>query len=155
MKVAIVYCSEHQQNTKKLVEAIATEHKVKLIDVNSTKSYNLNRFDLIGFASGIYYSKFSDKIIDFAKENLPMFKRVFLLYTCGSMRDYYTKAITAVVDDKICDVVGSYGCNGFGSFGFISWFGGISRGRPNEQDIKGAVEFYESLTSPQTENSEK
>ena len=52
MKAAIIYASVHHENTKKVVEAIAGENAVDLIDATKEKERDLSGYDLIGFASG-------------------------------------------------------------------------------------------------------
>ena len=52
MKTAIVYYSEHHGNTKKLLDAIAAEHEVTLINVTKQPKVDLSGFDRIGLASG-------------------------------------------------------------------------------------------------------
>ena len=53
MKTAIIYVSIHHGNTKKVVDAIASEYEVDLIDAAQVEMANLAEYDLIGFASGI------------------------------------------------------------------------------------------------------
>lgn len=77
MKVVIAYYSKHHRNTKKLVDAIKELGDIKLINVDKCKKADLSDYDVIDFASGIYYGKFSDAVIEFAKNNLPSKKRVF------------------------------------------------------------------------------
>lgn len=57
MKTAIIYASVHHENTKKVVEAIAGENVVDLIDATKKKERDLSEYGLIGFASGVYYGK--------------------------------------------------------------------------------------------------
>ena len=52
MKTVIVYASVHHGNTKKLVEKIAEECKVDLIDAVQQPKADLADYDRIGFASG-------------------------------------------------------------------------------------------------------
>lgn len=77
MKTAIVYYSRHHENTKRLVEAIkkASPDEVTLIDVTRTSFASLAEHDRIGFASGIYYSKFEKRVLAFAKNLLPNGKK--------------------------------------------------------------------------------
>ncbi|MFY9218283.1 MAG: flavodoxin family protein [Tepidanaerobacteraceae bacterium] len=145
MKTAIVYYSQHHGNTKKLLDAIAIVDDVTLIDVTKHTAYDLNQFNLIGFASGIYFQKFSKKVLDFAKNNLPFNKKVFFIYTCGIKFPSYTVAIRAVVKEKNADIVGEYGCPGFDTFGPFKIVGGIRKGRPNENDIAKAVQFFRGI----------
>lgn len=145
MKTAIVYYSKHHGNTKKLLDAIALKHDVVLIDVTAKASVNLATYDRIGFASGIYYSKFHKSLLKFAEENLPENKPVFFLYTYGAEKKGYTDAIEAIAKKKNAKILGSYGCFGFNTFGPFKLIGGIAKGHPNNNDIANAVAFYEEL----------
>ena len=58
MNTAIVYYSRHHENTKKIVDFIAKEGSVTLINAIQIEKVDLTEYELIGFASGIYYSKF-------------------------------------------------------------------------------------------------
>ena len=77
MKTAIVYASTHHGNTKKLLDAIAAAYEVDLIDAVKVPEKDLNRYDRIGFASGIYYSKFHQAVLNFAAVNMPQNKQTF------------------------------------------------------------------------------
>lgn len=145
MKAAIAYYSRHHGNTKKLLDAIKKRGDVKLIDVTECREADLSAYDAIGFASGIYASKFSEALIEFAKNNLPSNKRVFLIYTYSIKLKGYTKAIEKVVKEKSCRLLGAYGCKGFNTFGPLKLIGGIAKGHPDENDVNGAVEFFRRI----------
>ena len=85
LHTAIVYYSKHHGNTKKLLDAIARENDVTLIDVTEKPDADLSTFDRIGLASGIYYSSFAKQLLAFADAHLPENKEVFWLITrtCG------------------------------------------------------------------------
>ncbi len=144
MKVVIAYYSKHHRNTKKLVDAIKELGDIKLINVDKCKKADLSDYDVIDFASGIYYGKFSDAVIEFAKNNLPSKKRVFLINTYGWKRDYI-KEMKQVIAEKSCQLLGIYGCRGFDTYGPFKLFGGVAKGHPNESDVKGAVEFVKRI----------
>lgn len=57
MKIAIIFASVHHGNTRKVVEQIAQNNDVDLIDATQEKEKDLSEYDRIGFASGIYYGK--------------------------------------------------------------------------------------------------
>lgn len=145
MSAAIIYYSKHHENTKKLLDAIAAKHEVTLIDASAAETADLTGYDLIGFASGIYYSKFHKSVLQFAEKNLPANKKVFFLYTYGAEKEGYTKAIEAVTAPKGAKTVGAYGCFGFNTFGPFKLIGGIAKGHPDQSDLEGAVRFYEDL----------
>lgn len=144
MKVAIAYYSQHHGNTKKLLDAIKELGDIKLINVVERKEVDLSDYDIIGFASGIYYGKFSEEAIEFAKKNLPSKKPVFLINTYGFKRDY-TKEMKRIITEKSCRLLGTYGCRGFDTFGPFKLVGGIAKGHPDENDVKGAIEFFRRI----------
>ena len=146
MKTAIIYYSKHHQNTKKLLDAIVGKHsEVDLFDITKSPTVDLSEYDRIGFASGIYYSKFQKTLLQFAKENMPDDKQTFFIYTYGAEKKGYTKAISEAVRTHNATVLGEYGCFGFNTFGPFKLFGGMAKDHPNEREIENAVKFYEGL----------
>jgi len=146
LKTAIVFYSQHHKNTRKLVEAIKeSDPEVKLIDVSVTKVAELDGYDRIGIASGIYFSKFAKPLMEYLTTQLPEGKEVFALYTCGQMRASYTKDIKALVEEKKGTYRGEYGCFGFDTFGPFKLVGGLQKGHPTEEEIQSAVDYYNNL----------
>ena len=145
MKVAIAYYSRHHGNTKKLLDAIKEMGNVKLIDVVECNKEDLSEYEIVGFASGIYFGKFSEKVMEFARNNLPEKKKVFLINTYGIKVSNYTKDMEKVIEKKGCKLLGTYGCRGFDTFGPLKLIGGITKGHPNENDIKGVIEFFRRI----------
>lgn len=147
MKTAIVYYSKHHENTKRLLDAIkrASSDEITLFDVTKTPSADLEEYDLIGFASGIYYSKFEKRVLEFAKSNTPNGKNVFLIYTYGVEKKGYTNAIREALAGKDADILGEFGCLGFNTFGPFKLIGGIAKNHPNSTEVERAVSFYHDL----------
>lgn len=143
MKTAIIYHSSHHGNTKKVVEAVAQGRDVTLIDASAVKSADLSGYELIGFASGIYFVKFHENVLEFAKNNLPQGKKVFFLSTYGGSSS--TKAIEEAIRDKSPQIVGQFGCKGYDTFGPFKLVGGICKGHPDETDLKNACDFFDKL----------
>ena len=143
MKTAIIFASVHHGNTRKIVEQIAQNNDVDLIDATQVKEIDLSEYDWIGFASGIYYGKFHQSVLDFASANLPEYKKVFLICTHGGSAAY--QSIETIIKDKHCNVIGKFSCKGYDTFGPFKLVGGIAKGHPNEKDLTAAMEFYQSL----------
>jgi flavodoxin len=152
MKVAIAYYSQHHGNTKKLLDAIKELGDITLINVVKCKEADLTNYDIIGFASGIFFGKFSKAVLDFARKNLPQEKAVFLIYTYGINSKGYTKAMEQIIAAKSCQLLGTYGCRGFDTFGPLKLIGGIAKGHPDKDDVEGAREFFRRMIaeSPST-----
>lgn len=91
MRKAIVYASVHHGNTEKIVKGIAEVCQVELIDAVKQLDADLSSYDMMGFASGIYFSKFHQSILRFAEKNLPDDKRVFLICTYGGRLYVHTE----------------------------------------------------------------
>jgi len=144
LKIAIAYYSQHHGNTKKLLDAIKNLGDIKLINVVECKETDLSDYDLIGFASGIYFNKFSKAVTKFARNNLPDKKPVFLIYTYG-VKSNYTKEMKQIIEDKSCRLIGTYGCRGYDTFGPLKLIGGIAKGHPDENDVKGAIELFRKI----------
>ena len=143
MKTAIIYYSAHHGNTRKLVEAVAQGRDVTLIDALTAKSTDLSGYDLVGFASGIYFGKFHQSVVEFAENNLPQGKKVFFLSTYGGSNG--TRAIEKAVKVKDARIVGGFGCKGYDTFGPFRLVGGIAKGHPDEADLKNARDFFDGL----------
>lgn len=145
MTTAIIYYSKHHGNTKILLDAIAEKHDVTLIDVTEASTVDLNAYDRIGIASGIYFSSFAKQVIEYADVNLPEGKDVFYLYTHGAPGGNFLKGIREIVNKKHCREIGEYRCQGYDTFGPFKLVGGIAKGHPTEEEIQKALQFYEGL----------
>lgn len=142
MKTAICYYSRHHGNTLKVLEAIAAENEVDLIDVTARQMVRLDEYDCIGFASGIYGLEFHKDVVEFARQYLPAGKPVFFVYTYGGAKGTGAKAAAEIAKEKGCPVLGEFGCKGYDTFGPFKLVGGIAKGHPDEQDFANARKFY-------------
>jgi len=147
MKIAICYYSKHHGNTRKVIENMIVGQDVDLIDVTAVTEVDLEKYDVIGFASGIYYGKFQKNVIEFAKQYMPMHKKTFFVYTYGSKGNGFTKAIKDAMKNKQSKNLGEYGCRGFDTFGPFKWIGGVAKGHPDENDLQKAKEFYNVIAA--------
>lgn len=147
MKTVIIYYSKHHGNTKKLLDAIqrSSEDEITLVDITTKAEINLKEYDRVGFASGIYYSKFAKGILKFAKEAALDGKDVFFIYTYGAEKAGYTKAIREALSRKNVNILGEYGCFGFNTFGPFKLVGGIAKNHPDANEIENAIKFYNNL----------
>lgn len=145
MKTAIIYYSKHHGNTKKVLDAIASKNEVTLINVLENPTTDLSEYDRIGFASGIYYSKFHKTLLEYAEKYMPEGKKTFFIYTYGAKKDGYTKAIGEAVGMHNAEVLGEFGCFGFNTFGPFKLIGGIAKGHPDNTDIDNAISFYRGI----------
>ncbi len=145
-KTAIAYYSKHHGNTKKILDAIkGHDPELELFDVTKKHEVDLSKYDRVGFASGIYYGKFADQLLNFTKVNLPTYKDVFFIATAGNPMKGNFNAILDVVSTKHCTEIGRFQCKGYDTYGPFKLVGGIQKGHPTEEELLSAVEFYKSL----------
>ncbi len=114
-----------------------------MIDAVKQSDADLSSYDMIGFASGIYFSKFHQSMLKFAEKNLPDDKKVFLICTYGGSANY--KSIEQILNKKHASVEGKFECKGYDTFGPFKLVGGIAKGHPDDKDIQYAVEFVKDL----------
>ena len=136
----------HHGNTKKVVDAIAKEFDVELVDVTQTREKDLHDYDLIGFASGIYAAQFHQQVKNFAQVNLPQNKKIFYIMTSAMNKDF-SKSMAQSVAGKNAKVVGLFSCHGYNTFGPFKLVGGTSKGHPDDNDLKNAVEFFRHISA--------
>ena len=145
MKTAICYYSRHHGNTLAVLDAMTEGCTVDLIDVTVRMAVRLDQYDRIGFASGIYFSKFSPVVVNFARQYLPEGREVFFVYTYGAPKVSLPGNITAAAKEKGCRILGQFGCRGYDTFGPFKLIGGLAKGHPDAQDLKKAKQFFEGL----------
>lgn len=144
MKIALVFASVHHGNTRKIVNAIADNVDLELIDATIVTEKDMHEYDLIGFASGIFYSEFHHSVVNFANTNLIPYKNIFTICTYGSKKNYVDRFMKKISGKKP-NLVGSYGCLGFDTFGPFKLVGGIAKGHPTNKEINEAIKFVENL----------
>lgn len=144
MKTAICYYSRHHGNTRKILEAMAQEGGVDLIDVTTRQAVRLEGYDCIGFASGVYFGKFHESVLAFARQYLPQGKPVFFVCTYGGTKGG-TKALVELAGERSCPVLGEFGCKGYDTFGPFKLVGGIAKGHPDQGDLDSARAFYRNI----------
>ena len=144
MKGIIIYESKHHGNTKKLVDAIAKKYGMETVNAVDNIEIDFSKYDLIGFASGIDFSRFYDNVTAYA-EKLPYGKKVFFLYTCASNRKDFSEDIRQKAEACGAIPVGTYGCKGYNTYGPWKLIGGMNRKHPNLDEIQEAINFVGSL----------
>ena len=150
MKSLIVCKSVHHGNTKKVAKAMASILKAKVVEPEKVNDKMIKTYDLIGFGSGIYDGMHHKKLLDLA-ERLPDTdgKKAFLFSTSAIVNeDKVTKDHTAlrnVLRRKGYMIVDEFACKGFNTNSFLKYFGGMNKGRPNQEDLELAGKFALNL----------
>jgi flavodoxin len=146
MKTLIVYASVHHQNTEKVAKAMAEELGADLVPIGQAQPDTLITYDLIGFGSGIYGGKFHKTLRQFV-EALPTVtgKQAFIFSTRGGKEVQGHAALKEMLENRGLSITGDFSCKGWDTVGPLKLFGGINKGRPNEDDLEGARVFARGL----------
>ena len=113
MKTVIIYESKHHGNTKKVCDRIASECGTVLVEAgNVDEDFNWEDYELVGFASGIAYSRFYDGVVR-AAQMIPKGRRYFSFIHVrrtirtslpGSKRQYQKEGLS-VSDHMAAEVI--------------------------------------------------
>ncbi len=150
MKSLLIVFSYHHNNTQKVAEVFAKVLDAQIKTPQQTNPAELEEFDLVGFGAGIDSGKHYKEMLGFA-DKLPKVnsKKAFIFSTSGvSNPKYKTKIHTALRDILTAKgylIVDEFNCHGFNTNSFLKVFGGMNKGRPNEEDFKAAEEFAQNL----------
>ena len=143
--IAIVYCSVHHGNTKKLLDAVAGACEVDLFDTAQAGKADLSKYRAVGFASGVYMSKLHRSLFDFLDGNTALPRRTFILYTCGSGGKKNADSFAGRLKERGLRIEGIYSCKGYDTFGPFKLVGGIAKGHPTQAEIDGGVRFVKEI----------
>lgn len=146
MKTLIIYESIHHGNTEKIGKIIAESINADIIKAKDVNTNILSEYDLIGFGSGIYYGKLHENILELINSLQILYsKKAFVFSTSGQGKTKYNKSVEEKLKEKNFNVIGSFACKGYDTFGPFKLFGGIAKGRPDDNDFEKAKEFAEHL----------
>lgn len=145
METLIIYSSIYHGNTEKIAIAMGETLNAKTIKTADAKSEDLNRFDLVGFGSGVYAMRMDGELIHFVEE-LPRIegKKAFVFTTSGMGRDF-SGSMANILIKKGFDIIGRFDCKGFDDWGPLKLKGGVNKGKPDGTDITAAKEFARGL----------
>ncbi len=147
MKKAIIFCySIHHGNTRKIAEAIRVQCGAEVVLLPCKELPNLEAYDLVGFASGIYFSAFGRPIAQLVDHLDGLEGKVcFTLYTSGAASDQLDRSFLKKLESKGARVAGRFNCRGFDSYGPFGLVGGIRKNHPDSKDMEAGVRFCEGL----------
>jgi flavodoxin len=150
MNALIIYTSIHHGSTEKIAQAIADVLNARIVKPSEIKSEEINNYDLIGFGSGVYFGRYHRTLIDFVKK-LPKFqnKKTFIFSTSGRSEsvffNLFTRNFRKLLKSKGFEIVSTFNCPGYDTFGWLKIFGGLNKNRPNKKDLEEAEKFARNL----------
>ena len=150
MKSLLVVFSYHHNNTEKVANVFAKVLDAQVKTPQQTNPEELQQYSLIGFGSGIDSGKHYKPLLDFA-DKLPQVtdRKAFIFSTSAIQGEDKVAKDHLLLREKLQSkgylIVGEFSCKGFNTNSFLKYFGGMNRGRPNDEDLKNAEEFAQKL----------
>jgi flavodoxin len=152
MKCLLIVYSYHHNNTQKIAETIAKVLEAEIKTPQQTNTQELQEYNIVGFGAGIDSGKHYKQLLDFA-DNLPQVnaKNAFIFSTAGmtsgkkSQKDH--SKLREKLESKGYRIIDEFQCKGFNTNVFLKYFGGMNKGRPNEEDLQAVEEFAQKLKS--------
>ena len=150
MKSLLVVFSYHHMNTEKIAKVFAKVLDAEIKTPQQTDPEELHEYGLIGFGAGIDGGKHYKPLLDLA-DKLPQVtnKKAFIFSTAAltgekkAAKDHST--LREKLQSKGYEIVDEFQCKGFNTNSFMRFFGGMNKGRPNDEDLERAEEFALSL----------
>jgi flavodoxin len=150
MKSLLVLFSYHHKNTEKIAKVFAKILDAQIKTPQKTDPKELQEYDLVGFGAGIDGGKHYKELLDFADRLQPVNKKsAFIFSTAALTGEEKLKEDHLTLRKKLESlgywIVDEFQCKGFNTNSFMRFFGGMNKGRPNDNDLKCAKEFAQNL----------
>jgi flavodoxin len=146
MNSLLVLFSYHHHNTEKIAVVFAEVLDAQIKTPKQVNPEALRNYDLLGFGSGIYSAKHHKSILALAdllpqvtEKNAFIFSTSALTGEAKRTKDHST--LRQKLKSKGYTIVDEFQCKGFNTNSFMRFFGGMNKGRPNNEDLKHAEEF--------------
>lgn len=148
MKAVIVCASVSHGNTRRVADSMAQALGAKVVSPERADPAELAGADLVGFGSGVFYSRLHPRLTDFVKALPARRGRAFVFATSGLPEiplAPFTRPLVRLLEAKGFEVTGSFSCRAFDTWAPFKLVGGINGQRPNAEDLAAARAFAERL----------
>ncbi len=144
IKSLLALYSYHHKNTDKVAKVFA-----KVLNAQ-TNPKELKEYNLVGFGAGIDSGKHYKPLLDFADKLLPANKKNSLIFSTAALtgeekREKDHTILRKKLEFKGYRIVEEFQCKGFNTNSFIRFFGGMNKGRLNDEDLKNAEDFAQKI----------
>lgn len=155
MKSLLVLYSYHHKNTEKVAKIIASVLDADIKSPQDMSVDTIKNYDLIGFGSGIYSEQHHPYIFELV-ERLPhvLNKSAFIFSTSAIINPEKCSKDHLRLREKLNSkgyvIIGEFSCKGFNTNSFLKYFGGMNKGRPNDDDLEKAEFFARNIKNQQS-----
>jgi flavodoxin len=157
-RAVIILASASGGNTEKLARAMSAALGARILSPAEVKAADLSGCAIVGFGSGIIDQAHHEALLSCVDALPPQEgKKAFIFSTSGVSRQFALKhdiddphaVLRSKLEKKGFAIAGEFNCAGFNANGFLKLFGGMNRGRPNQNDLAQAGAFARGLVAAQ------
>jgi flavodoxin len=137
-------------NTEKIAKVFAKVLDAHIKAPQRIDPDELKEYGLIGFGAGIDSGKHYKPVLDLADKLPPVTnKKAFIFSTAALTGEKKAADDHSTLREKLQAkgyvIVDEFQCKGFNTNSFLRFFGGMNKGRPNDEDLKSAEAFALNL----------
>ena len=144
----LILFSYHHNNTEAVAKILAKVLNAQIKTPQEIDLEDLQKYNLIGFGSGIYSEKHHKSLLDLV-DKLPQVnkKKAFIFSTSATTWELPEKHSTLKkkLQAKGYIIVDEFNCKGFNTNSFLKILGGMNKGRPNAEDLRHAETFAQNM----------
>lgn len=147
-KTLLVLVSIHHKNTEKIANVFAKILDAQIKTPRQINPEELQKYNLIGFGSGIYDEKHHKALLTLADKLPQVSKNKAFIFSTSGYTGEFAKAHSPLRDKlqaKGYFIIDEFNCAGFNTNSFLRFIGGMNKNRPNAKDLKYAEEFAQNI----------
>lgn len=157
LRSLVVVASVHHGNTARVAAAIAEVLGADVAAAGDVTPERLARYDVVGFGSGVYYGQMHESLFGLVR-GLPdagvasasaATRPAFVFSTSGlpCLARVWHAPLERLLVRKGFDVVGTFACRGFDTWGPLWLTGGLNRRHPDDRDLARARDFARRIAA--------
>lgn len=146
MSTLIVCASREHGNTRKIADTLAEVLECPVVEPGEVDPGAIGEQDLVGFGSGIRFGRPYRELLGLV-DRMPAQSgaRAFVFSTSGFGWLWWHSTLKKRLASKGFDVRDEFCCKALDTMGLLGLFGGVNRGRPDEDDLARARTFARGL----------
>jgi len=148
LKALIICYSYHHNNTQKVASVIADVLGAEVQSPLEVTPTDVVAYDLVGFGSGIYFSKHHKTLRKLADQLPPANNKPAFIFSTSGVEGQGEKlhgSLRKKLQAKGYQILGEFNCPGYDTTIVAKLFGNQQKGRPNEEDLLQARKFAENI----------
>ena len=152
MKTLLVYTSRSShQNTRRIADVLGAALDAHVVTPDEVTTTMLAEADRVGVGSGIYWMNMDPRLIEWVHDLPDMSGRDAFVFSTSGLRETplrrHARPLEKLLRDRGFRSVGTFACRGLDTWGPFGLIGGVSRGRPDADDIVAAQRFAAHLAT--------